>query len=101
MGWCLTDLLTKSNEIPVNPIQLEWDDDLHDGDDNNMPSKGRYSIVAYISSLSGPQLRDESKIFRVKQQARQYAASLMDNPNTYKSKSDPGWKVIDMETILD
>jgi hypothetical protein len=66
-----------------------------------MPTKGRYSIVVYRSSLSGPQIRDGSKIFRVKAQARQYAASLMDDPNTYKAKSDPGWIVMDLETILD
>jgi len=66
-----------------------------------MPTKGRYSIVVYRSSLSGPQIRDESKIFRVRQQARGYAASLMDDPNTYKAKSDPGWVVVDLEAVLD
>ena len=66
-----------------------------------MTSKGRYSIVVYRSSLSSPQLRDESKIFRVKAQAREYAAALMNDDHTYKAKSDPGWIVVDMETILD
>lgn len=69
-----------------------------------MKIKAKYSIVAYKEYHSGPngiKILDKSKCFRNRQDAQEYAAQLMDDPEAYKQQGDPGWIVVDMETILD
>lgn len=58
-------------------------------------------IVAYKENVHSPKLLEEAKVFRVKQQARAYAAELQEDPNKYKKQGDKGWIVVELETILD
>jgi hypothetical protein len=68
-----------------------------------MTIKGQYFVVGYQGKGKDkePSIRQESKCFRVKRDAREYAALLMETPEASKSKTDPGWVVIKLETILD
>lgn len=66
-----------------------------------MTTKSKMYIVAYKEYAHGPKVLDDSKIFRVKQQARGYAAELQEDPKKYKQSGDQGWIVVELEAILD